>query len=151
MTRNLAGRFAVIDTDAHHGDGSWELFEKDSNILYLCFCSGPNEERNNNVNIHVPYTISDDNYLILVRGALQDYVRAFRPEMIFWNWGYDGTVGEYGDMELTPSFHFHLAKMITKVAWELCKRRLIVVLCGGSRRDLAFLLIPKIIRILTGE
>ena len=149
--RNLAERFAVIDTDAHHGDGSWELFEKDPNVLYVCFCSGPNEERNNNVNIYVPYTITDDKYLILVREALQDYVRAFRPEMVFWNWGYDGTVGEYGDMGLSPTCHLHLARMITKTACELCQGRVIVVLCGGSKRDLAFLLIPRVMRILIGE
>lgn len=149
--RNVTARFAVIDTDAHHGDGSWELFEKDANVLYLCFCSGPNEQGNNNVNIQVPYVINDDGYLSVVRETLQEYVIPFRPEIMFWNWGYDGTVGEYGDMGLSPTCQVHLARMITKTAWELCGGRVIVVLCGGSRRDLAFRLIPKIIRILIGE
>ena len=148
--RNGAGRVAVIDTDAHHGDGSWELFEKDSNVLYLCFCSGPSEERNNNVNIHVPYTISDDGYLLLAREALQKYAIPFQPKIMFWNWGYDGTVGEYGDMGLSALCQLNLARMITKSAWKLCEGRVIVVLCGGSRRDLAFMLIPKIIRVLSG-
>lgn len=151
LARNVTGRFAVIDTDAHHGDGSWELFENDSNVLYLCFCSEPKEERNNNVNIHIHHTITDDVYLELVSKAFQRYVMPFRPEIMFWNWGYDGTVGEYGDMGLSPTCQLHLARMITKTAWKLCAGRVIVVLCGGSRRDLAFTLIPKIIRILTGE
>ena len=149
--RNGASRVAVIDTDAHHGDGSWELFAKDPNVLYLCFCSEPTEERNNNLNIHIHHTITDDEYLLLVREAFQRYVMPFRPEIMFWNWGYDGTVGEYGDMGLSPTCQLHLARMITKTAWKLCAGRVIVVLCGGSRRDLAFTLIPKIIRILTGE
>jgi acetoin utilization deacetylase AcuC-like enzyme len=56
--KNGAGRFTVIDTDAHHGDGSWELFEKYSNVFCLSFCSEPNEEQNNKVNIHIHHTIT---------------------------------------------------------------------------------------------
>ena len=35
-------RFAIIDTDAHHGDGTWEIFGTDPNVLYVCFCGNPN-------------------------------------------------------------------------------------------------------------
>jgi acetoin utilization deacetylase AcuC-like enzyme len=31
-------RFAIIDTDAHHGDGTWELFADRPEVLYICFC-----------------------------------------------------------------------------------------------------------------
>ncbi|MCK4784864.1 MAG: hypothetical protein KAV87_14015 [Desulfobacteraceae bacterium] len=34
-------RFAIIDTDAHHGDRTWELFKNDPEVLYLCFCPSP--------------------------------------------------------------------------------------------------------------
>ena len=34
-------RFAIMDTDAHHGDGTWEIFEEDSDVLYVCFCKDP--------------------------------------------------------------------------------------------------------------
>lgn len=149
--KGLASRFAIIDTDAHHGDGTWELFENDSEVLYLCLCSEPFEEINHNVNLHVSSRISDNEYLELVKKALCKYVRPFGPELVFWNWGYDGTVGEYGDMGLTPSCHVEIARLIAETAHELCKGRLVVVLCGGSRRDLASQLIPKIISILTGQ
>jgi acetoin utilization deacetylase AcuC-like enzyme len=148
--KRIARRFAIIDTDAHHGDGTWELFENDSEILYLCLCSGPFEEIKHNVNIPVPSRVSDDEYLKIARKALNEYVPRFQPDMLFWNWGYDGTVGEYGDIGLTPSCHVEMARLITRAARELCKGRLIVVLCGGSRRELASQLIPKIINILTG-
>jgi acetoin utilization deacetylase AcuC-like enzyme len=149
--RNPNLRFAVVDTDAHHGDGSWELFEKDFDVLYLCFCSEPKEERNNNVNIHIHHRLTDNEYLSAVGEAFQKWVTPFRPEMIFWNWGYDGTVGEYGDMGLSPACQVRLARLINETAWKLCEGRVIVVLCGGSRRDLAFTLIPKIIRILIAD
>ena len=148
--KRIARRFAIIDTDAHHGDGTWELFENDSEVLYLCLCSGPFEEINHNVNLHVSNKISDNEYLELVEKALFEYVKPFGPELVFWNWGYDGTKGEYGDVGLNPSCHLEIARLIVETARELCKGRLIIVLCGGSRRELASQLIPKIINNLTG-
>jgi len=102
------------------------------------------------VNLHVPNRISDNAYVELVEKALSRYVRPFGPELVFWNWGYDGTTGEYGDVGLNPSCHLEIARLITRAARELCRGRLIIVLCGGSKRELASELIPKIINILTG-
>jgi acetoin utilization deacetylase AcuC-like enzyme len=142
-------RFAIIDTDAHHGDGTWELFKEDPNVLYLCLCNGPFEEENGNVNIQVPSRILDNAYLTLAYEAFEKWVKAFDPEIIFWNWGYDGTRGDYGDLGLTPNIHGKLAYAIKQLAEKICRGQEIVVLCGGSRRDLARLIIPTIISILT--
>lgn len=147
-TKNPALRFAVIDTDAHHGDGSWELFENDPRVLYVCFCAGAFEEKQSNVNVRIPLRITDAGYIGLVRKTLQERLSSFSPQLIFWNWGYDGTVGEYGDMGLTAEVHVGLASELKKFADQFCKGRLIVVLCGGSRRDRATLIIPRIIKIL---
>jgi acetoin utilization deacetylase AcuC-like enzyme len=141
-------KFAVIDSDAHHGDGSWALFENDPGVLYVCFCSGPDEIQNRNINIHVPPTVDDGTYLSLVGDALQKHVRGFHPQILFWNWGYDGTAGEYGDMGLTTEVHVRLALEIKRLADAICNGRLVVVLCGGSRRDLAAMIIPGIVEVL---
>jgi acetoin utilization deacetylase AcuC-like enzyme len=143
-------RFAIIDTDAHHGDGTWEIFERDSDVLYVCFCGYPSREENNNVNIHVPVRVKDEEYLRLVKDDFLPRVNTFQPEILFWNWGYDGTQGEYGDIGLTPDFHILLANELKTWANEITQGRLIIVLCGGSRRDLARYLIPRIIKILVG-
>jgi acetoin utilization deacetylase AcuC-like enzyme len=55
--------------------------------------------------VHIPSRIDDDGYLGLAKDALKKWVRAFTPEIIFWNWGYDGTVRAYGDIGLTPELH----------------------------------------------
>jgi acetoin utilization deacetylase AcuC-like enzyme len=147
--RNPTLRFAVVDTDAHHGDGSWQLFENDTSVLYVCFCNGAFEEKNYNVNIPTPPQISDTAYVSLVSDNLRERLIKFRPEYIFWNWGYDGTVGEYGDMGLTAESHVRVA-LLMELAEELCKGQLITVLCGGSRRHFASLTIPRVIRVLLG-
>lgn len=149
--RSRGKRFAIIDTDAHHGDGTWELFQGEPDVLYLCFCAGVSREGNGNVNIHVPPRVGDDEYLDIAMNGFEKWLKVFDPEMIFWNWGYDGTIGEYGDIGLTPEFHPRLASEVKKAAEEVCNGRLITVLCGGSGRDLATLLIPGIIEVLAGS
>ncbi len=143
-----ARRLAIIDTDAHHGDGTWDIFEEDPDLLYACLCPGASEERRRKVNIHVPRGAADDGYLGLVTEEFVPRAIDFRPECIFWNWGYDGTQGEYGDMGLTPDCHVRVARELVRLAGTVCSGRLIVVLCGGSRRDLARRLIPGVIGAL---
>jgi len=144
-------RCAIIDTDPHHGDGTWEIFERDSDVLYVCFCSGSHREGNNNVNIRVPARVTDERYLGLVHDNFYPRAEIFQPEILFWNWGYDGTRGEYGDIGLTPDVHISLARELRGTADKISGGRLIVVLCGGSRRDYARHFIPGIIRILAGR
>ncbi|MDP2719004.1 MAG: hypothetical protein U1D67_06455 [Dehalococcoidia bacterium] len=145
-----ARRFAIIDTDAHHGDGSWELFESDPDVMYFCFCPGRDENSGNNFNIQLPWPLTSDKYLKLVRQYFIPAVKSYQPEAIFWNWGYDGTVGEYGDMGLPVDFHAKLASELKETADKICSGRLITVLCGGQRRDYAARLIPEIIKVLAG-
>jgi acetoin utilization deacetylase AcuC-like enzyme len=146
-----AKRFSIIDTDAHHGDGTWEIFGRDSDVLYACFCGNPVREENNKVNIHVPSRVTDEVYLELFRKTILTRLRAFRPEILFWNWGYDGTKGEYGDIGLTPEVHISLTRELRELAQEICHSRFIIVLCGGSRRDLARFLIPRMIEVLVAS
>jgi acetoin utilization deacetylase AcuC-like enzyme len=144
-------QFAILDTDAHHGDGTWGIFEEDLDVLYVCFCTDTYLEKNNKINIQVPPKITDEGYLKLVREDFFPRARIFQPQILFWNWGYDGTRGEYGDMGLTPEFHISLARELKALVDEVSRGKIIVVLCGGSRRDLAHYLIPKVIGILTGK
>ena len=143
-----ARKFAIIDTDAHHGDGTWEIFIDDPDVLYMCLCSSEYQGKNNKVNVQVPWRTSDGEYLRLVCDNFPPAARAFKPQAIFWNWGYDGTRGDYGDMGLSPNLHAELAREIKRTADQVCQGRLIVVLCGGSRRDLAQQIIPRVIREL---
>ncbi|MFH1487775.1 MAG: hypothetical protein ABII06_02635 [Pseudomonadota bacterium] len=149
--RTAFQRFAVIDTDAHHGDGSWELFQDDPQVLYICFCSDPSYQENNNVNVRVPMRIDDHDYLKLAQQVFMEHFEDFRPEMIFWNWGYDGTKGEYGDIGLTSSFHVEMSKLMKQWAAKLCRGRLLIILCGGHSRDLAASIIPGMIKILVSK
>jgi acetoin utilization deacetylase AcuC-like enzyme len=144
-------KFAIIDTDAHHGNGMWDLFRDDKSVLYVCFCTARYPNEDNNINVTVPYHISDEDYLRKVKDEFVPRSKDFKPEIIFWNWGYDGTKGEYGDIGLSLDFHAKLAKMLKATADEICNSRLVVVLCGGSSRRVATYAIPQIISCLAGS
>ena len=122
-----------------------------SDIDLIVSSRNPAKTHNQNINIHVPSAVQNDHYLLQVKTALEERVKTFVPEIIFWNWGYDGTIGEYGDIGLTAQLHVQLAQEIKRFAIEICNGRLVVILCGGSRRDLAASIIPRILEVLANK
>ena len=149
MRRKYPGsRVAIIDTDAHHGNGTWEIFQEDAETFYTCLCSEIFREHNGKLNIQVNKPIDDREYIELVREYCVPKLEAFNPDLIFWNWGYDGTLGDYGDIGITNQCHIDLASELRSCADYICDGRLVVVLCGGRRRDIARDVIPRIIKVL---
>lgn len=142
------GRFAIVDTDCHHADGTRDIFTGDDNVLHVCLCSQDWVDEHHNVDVKIPSHTSDEAYLARLEQEFAPRVAAFQPEYIFWEFGYDATRGEYGDKGLTMGCHVRLARLIKEVADSICQRRLITILCGGSGRAVATYAIPRIIRCL---
>ena len=157
-TRGLR-RFAILDTDAHHGDGTRDLFRNDPDILHVCFC-GTNYESPDGTKVDVSYADPradkrnrrpmNEVYFDLVARHFPPRARAFRPDMIFWYFGFDTHRGDYGDIGLSGTCYWDIALLVRNLSEEICGGRLEVVLGGGSRTDLATLLIPPVIETLAG-
>ncbi|MFC2014346.1 histone deacetylase [Chloroflexota bacterium] len=141
-------RFAIVDTDCHHADGTRDIFGNDDDVLHVCLCYQDYADNHNNVDVKIPYLTSDEDYLARMRQEFVPKVIAFKPEYLFWEFGYDATQGEYGDKGLTKDCHLKLAKLIKGVADEVCYSRLTTILCGGSSRVIATYTMPRIIRCL---
>ncbi|MFH1087289.1 MAG: histone deacetylase, partial [Chloroflexota bacterium] len=143
-----ATRFAIVDTDAHHGDGTWDIFQNDPSTLYVCCCGQRSTQHKSMVNVSIPWRVTDEDYLAIVEQECVPRLVEHRPDLIYWNLGYDGTSGDYGDIGLSPGCHAELARILRDAAWNVCRGRLITVLCGGSRRSLATYIIPRVISVL---
>jgi len=146
-------RFAILDTDAHHGDGTRELFEDDPDILHVCVCGrGYESPDGTKVDLKFPDPSGggtrNDAYFDLVARAFPGRVRRFRPDLLFWYFGFDTHRGDYGDIGLTGPCYWNLAVLMRDLAGEVCGGRLLVVLGGGSRTELATSLIPPVIGTL---
>ncbi len=141
-------RVAIVDTDCHHADGTRDIFTGDDDVLHVCFCHQDYHDNHNNVDVKIPHRTSDEEYLSRMRQDFVPRIAAFKPEYIFWEFGYDATRGEYGDKGLTRDCHPQMARLIKETADKVCRGRLITILCGGSGRAIATYTIPRIINCL---
>ena len=149
-------RFAILDTDAHHGDGTREIFLDDPDILHYCVC-GQEYESPDGTKVDLAFpdprerrggrTMNDD-YFDRVARAFSDRFRRFRPELLFWYFGFDTHQGDYGDIGLTGPCYWNIARLMRDLAGEVCGGKLVVVLGGGSQTEVATYLIPPIIERL---
>jgi len=141
-------RFAIVDTDSHHGDGTRDIFRQDSDVLHVCFCDQDYSDDHYKMDVKIPDHTLDEEYLAKMKQVFIPTAKAFMPEYIFWEYGYDATREEYGDKGISRDCHIRLAELIKATADEVCKGRLIAILCGGSTRNVAAYTIPRIIAIL---
>lgn len=152
-------RFAIVDTDAHHADGTREIFGSDPDVLHICFC-GTDHESADGTKVDVSYPTPRENvsrerpmndaYFDSVERHAPDRVRRFRPDLLFWYFGFDTHRGDYGDIGLSGPCYWKLADLMKELSEEVCRGKLEVVLGGGSQQRLATHLIPPIIERLAG-
>lgn len=152
-------RFAIVDTDAHHADGTREIFRGDPDLLHICFC-GTDYESPDGTKVDVacpsPWAEAErkrpvnEAYFDLVARSVPDRVRRFGPDLLFWYFGFDTHRGDYGDIGLTGPCYWNIADLMTDLAGDVCGGKLEVVLGGGSQQRLATSLIPPIIERLAG-
>jgi acetoin utilization deacetylase AcuC-like enzyme len=142
-------RFAILDTDRHHGNGTRDIFLADDEVLHICFCSWDRIEGEGTkicVNTAVPST--DEGYMQRVRDEFFTRVREFEPYLILHNLGHDTCELDYGDLGLTPEFFPRLVEETKACAREVCQGRYIVLTHGGKRKDVAEHIFPRIVEIL---
>jgi acetoin utilization deacetylase AcuC-like enzyme len=144
-------RFAVVDTDAHHGDGTRQLIQDDPEVFHLCFC-GANHRSPDGTKVDVDvYRLGwkgdpDSQYVAAVKDHLP-LVHPFKPDLLIWYYGFDTHADDYGSLGLTEAAYFHICDLMLAASLELGVP-LHVVLAGGSLPHLATATIPEIIRRL---
>lgn len=145
-------KFAILDTDRHHGNGTRDVFFNDDDVLHVCFCHWDRIEGNGSkICVNMAYPTTDEDYMEKVREEFIVRARAFKPDMILHNLGHDTCQLDYGDLGLTQEFFPQLAKEIKTCASEICEGRYLVLTHGGRRADVAEYIFPKIVEILAED
>jgi acetoin utilization deacetylase AcuC-like enzyme len=152
-TREISAwrRLAIVDTDAHHGDGTRQLVRDDPDVFHLCFC-GLNFHSDDgtkvDVNAHRMHWQEDTNaqYVDLVRRHLPP-LASFKPDLLLWYYGFDTHLEDYGSLGLTEPAFFEICDLMIGASSQMGVP-LQVVLGGGSLSHLAAATIPEIIRRL---
>ncbi|MHC1635073.1 MAG: arginase family protein [Candidatus Methanospirareceae archaeon] len=149
--KNLANRFAILDTDSHHGDGTRSLFLGDRDVLHVCFCGSDREEdEGTKIDVDVGWETTDAEYLEKVKDKFIPVFKKFQPSLLIHILGHDTCIGDYGNRGLTKEFFLELVKLLKGSAEELksCAGRYLIITMGGARSDIAEYIFPRIIRIL---
>ncbi|MET1124799.1 MAG: hypothetical protein ABWW66_06005 [Archaeoglobaceae archaeon] len=141
-------RLALIDTDAHHGDGDRDVLANDDSTLHLCFC-WRDERRGTKICVNVRDCVGDDEkYLEKVRAEFET-IRSFNPEMIVHFFGHDTHRDDYGSLGLSEDLYVRLAEEVKALADEVCGGKYIILDGGGANREVARYIWPRIIKILS--
>ncbi|MDI6806701.1 MAG: hypothetical protein QMD14_02710 [Candidatus Aenigmarchaeota archaeon] len=127
-------KFAIVDTDTHHADGTRDIFKADEEVLHICYCQsfGYNYWGYNygsrietKTKVCFPQANSDEEFIERLEKEVPPRITDFKPELIYWVCGMDTHKHGYGTKKLTEACYPELAKIIKKVTDEVCSSKLI--------------------------
>jgi acetoin utilization deacetylase AcuC-like enzyme len=149
--KSLAKRFAIVDTDTHHADGTRDLFQHDDDVLHICFCGGypsnygSDRGTQTGTKFCFRHGASDEEEIANVTREVPDRIRDFKPELIFWVCGMDTHQDSYGTRALTEQCYPRLAGIIKETADRVCQGKLIVKTCCNAPPHATEYAMPRIV------
>ena len=144
-----AGRVAVVDFDVHHGNGTQDIFNHASEVLYTSVHQHPwypgtgvGEDRGGagavgtTVNVPVPAGTDGDAWLTRFDVDIAPAIDAFRPDLIVVSAGYDAhAVDPLAELALTDATYRAIAERVRTLADRHCAGRSVWTLEGGYDLD----------------
>lgn len=163
LQKNL--KIAIIDIDAHFGDGLVQYFYDDPNVLYFSVHEydyaegdigfidelGAEEGLGRSINFPLPYNTSDTEFLEFME-VLEPVLNEFKPQLIIIAAGFDLYFDDpVGNGLLTSLSYYNFTQKILRIADSLCEGKLAFILEGGYSLLGLPLCIYAIIKALLGE
>jgi acetoin utilization deacetylase AcuC-like enzyme len=139
-------RVAVVDIDAHHGNGTEALFLSDPTVLTVSIHQdrsfpvdtgfvevvGDGEAEGTNVNVNLPAGTGDPGYHYALERIVTPILQAFRPELLLVACGVDASLFDpLSRLGLTATGFAGVAGRLLALADEVCAGRVVSVQEGG--------------------
>jgi acetoin utilization deacetylase AcuC-like enzyme len=139
-------RIALVDWDAHHGNGAQHIFWDDPSVLSISIHqerafpqsvgsvdeNGEGAGQGYTVNIPLPPGSGEGAYVAAMSEVVEPALRAFEPDLIIVPCGFDaGHMDPTARMLLTSESFRRMTLGIKQLAAELCGGRLVFVHEGG--------------------
>ena len=138
-------RVAIVDFDAHHGNGTQEIFWRDPSVLFISthqapFYPGTGDVTEVGEGLGVGRTINiplraghgDAEYDAIYGTLIARILECFRPELILVSAGFDiAATDPLGGMAVTADGFVRIAAHLVNTADMVCGGRLVAVLEGG--------------------
>ncbi len=139
-------RFAVVDIDVHHGDGTQSIYWEDPTVLTISFHGyspgfypgtgrfdelGGGEAKGTKLNVPLPPGTGDRAFLAVFERLVPEALRIYKPRLVVAQMGVDGHRDDpLGILMLTTTSYYNAARMLRSVAEEIGAK--LVALGGGG-------------------
>lgn len=139
----------IVDWDLHHGNGTQDIFYKDSSVLYFSLHQypwypgtgkveeiGEGEGRGYTVNVPLPAGCGDEEYISVFEEVLRPLARRFAPDLMAVSAGFDAHFADpLGGMLVSPYGYAMMTRILKELNEELCEGGIFLVLEGGYNLD----------------
>lgn len=136
-------RVAVIDYDAHHGNGTQAAFLHEERVAFLSahqwgiypgtgWIDDAPHARRRIVNVPLPAGAGDTVYEQIADRIFIPFIESFQPQMIFISIGFDAHWNDpIAMLGLSTAGYLMLARNVMALAEEYCDSKIVFVLEGG--------------------
>jgi acetoin utilization deacetylase AcuC-like enzyme len=160
-------RVAILDYDAHHGNGTQDIFYGDSSVLYISlhqhpltlypgsgFVSetGSGEGEGYTINAPMKPGSGDADYASVLTRVLLPVVEQFKPELVAVSAGFDSHREDpLTALDLSSEAYGWMTNLIVDTAEKTCGGKVVVVLEGGYDLDAISESARNVVLALTGR
>lgn len=138
-------RVAIIDYDAHHGNGTQAAFLNDERVAFLSvhqyqpgFYPGTGwideapQARKRIVNVPLPARAGDHVYEQVAERVFVPFIESFKPQMLLISVGFDAHwMDPITMLGVSTAGYLMLARKVMALAEEYCEGKIVFVLEGG--------------------
>ena len=138
-------RILIIDFDAHHGNGTQDIFYTDSSVFFLSIHQSgiyPGSGRMNEtgrrkgqgftLNVPLPADSGDRGMQNIFSALVRPAAERFEPDLIMVSAGFDSHFSDpLSELQFTSHGYYALTNMLAELANDLCDGRLAFFLEGG--------------------
>jgi acetoin utilization deacetylase AcuC-like enzyme len=151
-------RAAIIDFDVHQGNGTEEIFSRESRVLFCSTFQHPFfpytpllEDARNRVNVPLDATAKSEEFRAAVTTHWLPALERFEPEVVFVSAGFDAhRDDDMSHVSLTDQDFCWVTEQIVRVAERSASGRIISVLEGGYDLDSLARCVETHVRVLMG-
>ncbi len=141
-------RVLILDVDAHHGNGTQEIFYRNDRVLYVSLHEDPIEfpltgfadevgkdkGLGYTVNVPFPYGTGDRIYLRAFNEIVVPIINQYKPQFILVSTGFDAHYTDpVGNLSLSALSYTKVFDAVLEAATKFCQGKLVAVLEGGYR------------------
>ena len=135
----------IVDWDYHHGNGTEEIFYKDSTVLFFSthnardFPGTGSPKRNGagagkglSINVHLGCKTTDEDIIKVFREKLVPAAEAFKPDLVVISAGFDSRKNDpFGCFEISDYGFYRLTEICLTIAEKYSKGRIVSFFEGG--------------------